>query len=305
MSSKFDFGARIKATSYDDLTGASGAQPSDAVKTIPIAKLHPFKMHPFKVLDNEDMEALTESVKENGILTPLTVRKDCASDGYEIISGHRRKHAAERAGLTEVPVFIVDMDTDSAVINMVDSNLQRTKILPSEKAFSCMMKYNALKRQGKRTDLEVDAETMDAAEKVAKDSGDSKMQVRRYIRLTHLIQELLDLVDAGTLKLVPAVAVSYLSTTNQRELYKYMNANHIKSISMEQADRLKESGKQDDLTVTVINLIFNPVSNRPRKYKVSLDDTEVKAYFKPDASEKEMHDTILMALDEWRQSHPE
>ena len=127
MSSKFDFGARIKATSYDDLTGASGAQSSDAVKTIPIAKLHPFK-----VLDNEDMEALTESVKENGILTPLTVRKDDAGDGYEIISGHRRKHAAECAGLTEVPVFIVDMDTDTAVINMVDSNLQRTKILPSE-----------------------------------------------------------------------------------------------------------------------------------------------------------------------------
>ena len=177
MSSKFDFGARIKATSYDDLTGASGAQPSDAVRTIPIAKLHPFKMHPFKVLDNEDMEALTESVKENGILTPLTVRKDCGSDGYEIISGHRRKYAAERAGLTEVPVFIVNMDTDSAVINMVDSNLQRTKIMPSEKAFSCMMKYNALKRQGKRTDLGVDAETMDAAEKVAKDFGDSKMQV--------------------------------------------------------------------------------------------------------------------------------
>lgn len=157
----------------------------------------------------------------------------------------------------------------------------------------------------KRTDLEVDAETMDAAEKVAKDYGDSKMQVRRYIRLTHLIQELLDLVDAGTLKLVPAVAVSYLSTGNQRELYEYMNANHIKSISMEQADRLKERAKQDDLTVTVINQIFNPVSNRPRKFKVALDDAEVKAYFKPDAPEKEMHDTILMALDEWRQTHSE
>lgn len=310
MSSKYDFGKRIKAAGLDELTRTSGADTGNAnlKKMVAISDLHPFKLHPFKVVDNEDMKKLIESIKESGIITPLIVRKDSASDGYEIIAGHRRKHAAEAAGLTEVPVYVEDLDNNAAVIAMVDSNLQRSSFLPSERAFSYRMKMEALKRQGKRTDLdeeECDKPHMEAAEKVAEDANDSATQVRRYIRLTYLTKELLDMVDAGTIKLTPAVELSYLTLKNQRTLYDYMQRFNVTSVSNAQAAELRKNGAQDPLDEAAIDLLFTTDAPKPKKYKVAFDDVEFKTYFKPDTSAKKMRETIILALEEWNRNHPE
>ena len=301
MSSKFDFGARIKATSYDDLTGASGAQPSDAVKTIPIAKLHPFKMHPFKVLDNEDMEALTESVKENGILTPLTVRKDCASDGYEIISGHRRKHAAECAGLTEVPVFIVDMDTDTAVINMVDSNLQREHISPSERAFAYKMKMDAMKRTAGRPSKENSRQVVgnfETADLIGKESGESGRQVQRFIRLTNLIPELLNMVDEKKVSFNPAVELSYLSTEQQQEMINAMDDTQ-NAPSFSQAKRIKKLAQEGNFTSEAVVDIMGE-EKKSELDTVTIKNEILRKYFPRSYTPKQMEEKIIQLLDAWQ-----
>lgn len=310
MSSKYDFGKRIKATGLDELTRTSGAdtENTNLKKMVAISELHPFKAHPFKVVDNEDMQKLIESIKESGIITPLIVRKDSASSGYEIIAGHRRKHAAEVAGLTEVPVYVVELDNDVAVIAMVDSNLQRSEFLPSERAFSYRMKMEALKRQGKRTDLDEEERNkprVEAAEKVARDANDSATQVRRYIRLTYLTKELLDMVDTGAIKLTPAVELSYLTQDNQRVLYDYMQRFKVMSVSNVQAVELRKNGAQEPLDEEVIDLLFTVGAPKPKKYKVAFDDAEIKTYFKPDTSAKKMRETIILALEEWNRNHPE
>ena len=310
MSSKYDFGKRIKATGLDELTRTSGADTENAnlKKMVAISELHPFKAHPFKVVDNEDMQKLIESIKESGIITPLIVRKDSASSGYEIIAGHRRKHAAEAAGLTEVPVYVVELDNDAAVIAMVDSNLQRSEFLPSERAFSYRMKMEALKRQGKRTDLdeeERDKPRMEAAEKVARDANDSATQVRRYIRLTYLTKELLDMVDAVTIKLTPAVELSYLTLDNQRVLYDYMQRFNVMSVSNVQAVEIRKIGTQEIFDESTIDLLFDTEAPKPKKHKVTFDDVEFKMYFKPDTSAKKMRKIIIRALEEWNKNHLE
>ena len=204
---------------------------------IPVEKLHPFEGHPYKVLDNEEMEALTESIHAEGILSPLIVRPLEGTDGYEVISGHRRLHAAQKAGLSEVHALVYEISREEAAIMLVDSNLHREHILPSEKAFAYKLKMEAMKHQG-RTSPQV-GEKLVTAEKVGADGGDSKNQVLRYVRLTHLIPELLQLVDDGKIALTPAVELSYLPEKAQTYLLEEMRRNDC-TPSLSQAIRMKK-----------------------------------------------------------------
>ena len=205
-------GANISLSSYDDIFSTEESRQTEQIQQIPISELHPFKNHPFKVLDDEAMQRTVESVAQFGVLAPLIARPR-PEGGYEIISGHRRQHAAQLAGLTTLPVIVRNMSDDEAVIHMVDSNLQREHILPSERAFAYKMKLEAIKNQGARSDLTSGqfGPKLRSDEQVAQDAGESRKQVQRYIRLTNLIPELLDLVDQKKISFNPAVELSYLT----------------------------------------------------------------------------------------------
>ena len=214
-------GANISLTSYDDIFSTEESRQTEQIQQIPIADLHPFKNHPFKVLDDEAMQRTVESVAQFGVLAPLVVRPR-EEGGYEIISGHRRQHAAELAGLKTLPVIVRNMDDDQAVIQMVDSNLQRESILPSERAFAYKMKLEAIKNQGARSDLTSRQVVgkLEAADLVGKSSDESGRQVQRFIRLTNLIPELLELVDQKKISFNPAVELSYLTDSEQRDFLR-------------------------------------------------------------------------------------
>ena len=236
---------------------------------IPIAKLHPFEGHPYKVLDNEEMETLTESVQNEGVLSPLIVRPLEGTDGYEVISGHRRLHAAQRAGLSEVPALVYEISREEAAIMLVDSNLHREHILPSEKAFAYKLKMEAMKHQG-RTSPQV-GEKLVTAEKVGADGGDSKNQVLRYVRLTHLIPELLQLVDDGKIALTPAVELSYLPEKAQTCLLEEMRRNDC-TPSLSQAIRLKKEYQAKTLTVPKLRSIMGEEkANQKDRLKIPME----------------------------------
>ncbi len=236
---------------------------------IPIAKLHPFEGHPYKVLDNEEMEALTESIHSEGILSPLIVRPLEGTDGYKVISGHRRLHAAQRAGLSEVPALVYEISREEAAIMLVDSNLHREHILPSEKAFAYKLKMEAMKHQG-RTSPQV-GEKLVTAEKVGADGGDSKNQVLRYVRLTHLIPELLQLVDDGKIALTPAVELSYLPEKAQTYLLEEMRRNDC-TPSLSQAIRLKKEYQAKTLTVPKLRSIMGEEkANQKERLKIPME----------------------------------
>ena len=217
-------------------------QQREQVQQIPIEELFPFKNHPFKVLDDESMQRTVESVEQYGVLSPLIARPR-PEGGYEIISGHRRQHAAQLAGLDTLPVIVRNMDDDAAVLLMVDSNLQRENILPSERAFAYKMKLEALKNQGARSDLTSDqvGQKLWSVEQVASDAGESKTQIQRFIRLTSLIPELLDMVDEKKISFNPAVELSYLDEAQQRDFLEAMNDTQ-NAPSLSQAQRLKKVG---------------------------------------------------------------
>lgn len=236
---------------------------------IPIAKLHPFEGHPYKVLDNEEMEMLTESVQNEGVLSPLIVRPLEGTDGYEVISGHRRLHAAQKAGLSEVPALVYEISREEAAIMLVDSNLHREHILPSEKAFAYKLKMEAMKHQG-RTSPQV-GEKLVAAENVGADGGDSKNQVLRYVRLTHLIPELLQLVDDGKIALTPAVELSYLPEKAQTYLLEEMRRNDC-TPSLSQAIRLKKEYQAKTLTVPKLRSIMGEEkANQKERLKIPME----------------------------------
>ena len=236
---------------------------------IPIAKLHPFEGHPYKVLDNEEMEMLTESVQNEGVLSPLIVRPLEGTDGYEVISGHRRLHAAQKAGLSEVPALVYEISREEAAIMLVDSNLHREHILPSEKAFAYKLKMEAMKHQG-RTSPQV-GEKLVTAEKVGADGGDSKNQVLRYVRLTHLIPELLQLVDDGKIALTPAVELSYLPEKAQTCLLEEMRRNDC-TPSLSQAIRLKKEYQSKTLTVPKLRSIMGEEkANQKDRLKIPME----------------------------------
>ena len=269
-------------------------------KNISIDKLHPFENHPYKVQDNEEMERLAESIKQNGVLSPIIVRpKENTADEYEIISGHRRVMACRKAGITEVPALVVSLDRDAAAIVLVDSNLHREHILPSEKAFAYKMKLEAMKHQGWRSDLtspQVVAKSR-TSEMVGAESGDSHEQVRRYIRLTNLIPEILQYVDDGRISFTPAVELSYLNEQEQHDLLEQMELNDC-TPSLSQACRFKKMSQEEGLTPEVIAAVMSEEkANQREMFKVPME--RIRKYV-PNANAKQAEDFVLKACEHYR-----
>ena len=299
-------GANISLSSYDDIfeTDESRADAQlERVQKTTISELVPFKDHPFKVVDDEAMLRTMESIAQYGVLTPLIARP--LEDGtYEIISGHRRVHAAQAAGLTEVPVIVRDMDDDAATVLMVDSNLQRENILPSERAFAYKMKLEAMKRQGERTDLQEQATStqvgrkLETAEMVGKEVGDSRNQVRRYIRLTYLIPEFLDLVDEKKISFNPAVELSYLKPTEQEMFLSVMEWSQ-NAPSLSQAQRLKKLSQEGKLTPDAMREIMNEVKKGDLE-RVTFRNETLRKYFPRSYTAQQMQDQIIKLLEQWQ-----
>ena len=280
----------------------------EKIREIPLDQLVPFKDHPFKVIDDESMMDTVQSIREHGILLPLIVRP--MPDGkYEIVSGHRRSHAGKLAGLETVPVIVRELDDDAAVILMVDSNLQRENILPSERAFAFKMKLEAMKHQGQRADLtsgQVGQKLKWSVAMVANQSGDSIKQVQRYIRLTELLPELLDLVDERKLAFNSAVEVSYLNPEEQGWLAETIDSEQS-TPSLSQAQRLKRFSQDGKLTEDMVLAIMSE-QKKPETERVVLQSRQISQYFSPSATPKEMETSILSMLDtakEWRSYFPE
>ena len=263
-------------------------------KMVSIEKLHPFENHPYKVQDNEEMELLAESVRQNGLLAPLMVRPlENTTDEYEIISGHRRIMASQKAGITEVPAFVVSLDRNAAAIALVDSNLHREHILPSEKAFAYKMKLDAMKRQGLRTDLTSTqvGRKLETAEIIGEETGECKNQVRRYIRLTNLIPEILQYVDEGRISFTPAVELSYLTVEEQHALFEQMEMQDC-TPSLSQACRLKKLSREEGLSAKVIEAIMSEEkANQKERLKIPLE--RIRKFFPKNYTVPQMEDEIV------------
>ena len=277
-------------------------QQREQVQQIPIGELFPFKNHPFKVLDDESMQRTVESVEQYGVLSPLIARPR-PEGGYEIISGHRRQHAAQLAGLDTLPVIVRQMDDDAAVLLMVDSNLQRETILPSERAFAYKMKLEALKNQGARSDLTcgqfghklIGAKARDI---VADESGDNARNVQRFIRLTSLIPELLDMVDEKKIAFNPAVELSYLDESQQRDFLEAMNDTQ-NAPSLSQAQRLKKLAQEGHFSYDVAFAVMGE-EKKDELDKVVIKNDTLRKYFPRSYTPKQMEDTIIKLLDQWQ-----
>lgn len=296
----------VKLASVDDLfTTEENRQEIQAeakrekVQMIPLAELHPFRNHPFKVKDDEAMANTVDSVRQYGVLVPAIARP-LESGGYELVSGHRRRHASELAGLTEMPVIVRDLDDDAATIIMVDSNLQRETLLPSERAFAYKMKLEALKHQGLRSDLtsvQV-GQKLNARDVVAKESGNSAIQVQRFIRLTALIPDLLNLVDEKKVAFNPAVELSYLKTEEQVLLLDAMESEQT-TPSLSQAQRLKKFSQEGKLSVDVMRAIMSE-EKKPEMDKVIFTSARLRQYFPKSYTPQQMENTILRLLEQWQ-----
>ena len=274
-------------------------QQREQVQQIPIAELHPFTNHPFKVLDDESMQRTVESVEQYGVLSPLIARPR-PEGGYEIISGHRRQHAAQLAGLDTLPVIVRQMDDNAAVLLMVDSNLQRENILPSERAFAYKMKLEALKKQGARSDLTSSqiGTKLRADEKVALDSGESRSQIQRFIRLTNLIPKLLDMVDEKKLAFNPAVELSCLDEAQQRDFLEAMNDTQ-NAPSLSQAQRLKKLALEGHFSYDAAFAVMGE-AKKDELDKVVIKNDTLRKYFPRSYTPKQMEDTIIKLLEQWQ-----
>ena len=297
-------GGNISLTSYDDIfeTDESRAESQlERVQNISISKLVPFKDHPFKVVDDEAMLRTTESIAQYGVLTPLIARP-LEDGGYEIISGHRRAHAAEMAGLAEVPVLVRDMDDDAATVLMVDSNLQRESILPSERAFAYKMKKDAMERTLGRPKKEGQVVSnfmgKKTSEVIAEGTGESYKQVERYIRLTNLIPELLDMVDQKQISFNPAVELSYLAPEEQEIFMQAMDEVQA-APSLSQAQRLKKLAQEGVFTMDSAREIMNEVKKGDLE-RVTFRNEQLRKYFPRSYTEQQMQDTIIKLLDQWQ-----
>lgn len=293
---KSDF--TLPTNSLDELF-SSQEERDDAklerVKNIPLTELHPFKAHPFKIQNDEEMKRLIESIKKFGTLTPALARP-LPEGGYELISGHRRLAACQVLGIETMPVIIREMSDDEAVIAMVDANLQRGHILPSEKAFAYKMKLDAIKHQGKAS-VQV-AEKLLSVEKVADDAGESKDQVRRYIRLTYLIPELLEMVDENKIAFNPAVEISYLDQSEQRVLLNAMELNDC-TPSHAQAIRLKKLSQEGVLQdQTIYDILAEQKPNQQEQYKFKRED--IRKYFPKNYTDKQICDIVIKLLEQWQ-----
>ena len=275
-------------------------QQREQVQQIPIGELFPFKNHPFKVLDDESMQRTVESVEQYGVLSPLIARPRPDGDGYEIISGHRRQYAAKLAGLETLPVIVRNMDDDAAVLLMVDSNLQRETILPSERAFAYKMKLEALKNQGARSDLTSRqvGEKLWSVSQVSADANESERQVHRFVRLTNLIPELLDMVDEKKIAFNPAVELSYLDTNQQRDFLEAMNDTQ-NAPSLSQAQRLKKLAQEGHFSYDVAFAVMGE-EKKDELDKVVIKNDTLRKYFPRSYTPKQMEDTIIKLLDQWQ-----
>ena len=273
--------------------------PKKKAANIQVDKLRTFEGHPFKVQDDEDMDNLTESIRQQDIISPLIVRAIESTDEYEVISGHRRLHAAIKAGLSEVPALIYPLDRSEAMIAVVDSNLHRERLLPSEKAFAYKMKMDAMKAQGRRTDLTLSqaATKSDTAAEIGKSQNESRDQVFRYIRLTYLIPELLDKVDEGIIALSPAVELSYLSKEQQKILLDAMSLNDC-TPSHAQSIRMKKQAQQNTLSSDSIYEIMSEEKGNQTE-RISFKVQDLKGFFPKNFTQKQMTDTILKLLYEY------
>ena len=275
-------------------------QQREQVQQIPIGELFPFKNHPFKVLDDESMQRTVESVEQYGVLSPLIARPR-PEGGYEIISGHRRQHAAQLAGLDALPVIVRNMDDDAAVLLMVDSNLQRENILPSERAFAYKMKLEAIKNQGARSDLtsgQIVQKSKLSIERVAEDAGEGYKTVQRFIRLTNLIPELLDMVDEKKIAFNPAVELSYLDTNQQRDFLEAMNDTQ-NAPSLSQAQRLKKLAQEGHFSYDVAFAVMGE-EKKDELDKVVIKNDTLRKYFPRSLTPKQMENTIIKLLNQWQ-----
>ena len=273
----------------------------EQVQQIPIDALHPFTNHPFKVLDDEAMTRTVESIAQYGVLAPLIARPRPDGDGYEIISGHRRQYAAKLAGLDTLPVIVRNMDDDAAVLLMVDSNLQRENILPSERAFAYKMKLEALKNQGARSDLtsrQVGEKSQTSIQLVASQAGESQRQVQRYIRLTELIPELLNMVDEKKIALNPAYELSFLKKEEQRDLLDAMDSEQA-TPSLSQAQRLKKYSQEGHLTLDMMRVIMGE-EKKSDLDRVTFTSDTLRKYFPKSYTPQRMQETIIKLLEAWQ-----
>ena len=289
-------------SSYDDIFSTEESRQEEQreqVQQIPIGELFPFKNHPFKVLDDDSMSDTVESVKQYGVLSPLIARPR-PKGGYEIISGHRRQHAAELAGLETLPVIVRQMDDDAAIILMVDSNLQREHILPSERAFAYKMKLDAMKNQGTRSDLTSTqvVSKLRSNEKLGAENNQSRETVRRFIRLTNLIPELLDMVDNKTVSFNPAVELSYLSPEQQQEVIRAMDdTQNFPSVS--QAKRIKKLAQDGTFTTETVVAIMGE-EKKSELDTVTIKNETLRKYFPRSYTPKQMEEKIIQLLDAWQ-----
>lgn len=293
--------AKTSITTENHSGSAADAVAKEQRTEMPLSDLHPFEGHPFKVLDDELMEQTVESIKQIGVVSPLIVRPD-PEGGYEILSGHRRLHAAQLAGLETVPVIVKEMDDDAAIIFMVDSNLQRENILPSERAFSYKMKLEAMKHQGQRGDLTSDqvGQKSWAVNQLADDANESKTQVQRFIRLTNLIPEILDMVDEKKIAFNPAVELSYLKPSEQKKFLEAMDYAQA-SPSLSQAQRLKKLSQEGGCTLDAMCEVMNEIKKDELDH-VTIKNEVLRKYFPKSYTPKQMQDTIIRLLEKWQRS---
>ena len=296
--------AKTSITTENRSGSAADAAAKEQRTEMPLSDLHPFEGHPFKVLDDELMAQTVESIKQIGVVSPLIVRPDLEG-GYEILSGHRRLHAAQLAGLETVPVIVKEMDDDAAIIFMVDSNLQRENILPSERAFSYKMKLEAMKHQAGRPSKENDSQLGNnfgklSSEEMAEELGTSKNQIFRYIRLTNLIPEILDMVDEKKIAFNPAVELSYLKTSEQKEFLEAMDYAQA-SPSLSQAQRLKKLSQEGGCTLDAMCEVMNEIKKDELDH-VTIKNEVLRKYFPKSYTPKQMQDTIIRLLEKWQRS---
>ena len=279
-------------------TEAPAGAVTETVQRMPLSELHPFEGHPFKVLDDDSMTETVESIRQMGVANPLIVRPD-PDGGYEIISGHRRRHAAELAGLDTIPVIVRELDDDAAVIMMVDSNLQRENILPSERAKAYKMKLEALKHQGQRHDL-TSTQVVEklAAEQVGDDAGISRESVRRFVRLTELIPEILDMVDEKKISMTPAVELSYLKPEEQRNFLEAMDYAQA-APSLSQAQRMKKKSQESGCTLDDMCGIMDEVK-KDDLGQIAFKTSDLQKFFPKSYTPRQMSDTILRLLEQWQ-----
>lgn len=268
----------------------------ERVQELPLSELHPFEGHPFRVVDDEDMEKTVESIKEYGVLTPAIVRPD-PYGGYEIIAGHRRHHASGLAGKETMPVIIRDMDDDAAIILLVDSNLHRENILPSERAYAYRMKLDAIKHQGKATSRQVGEKSLSVAQ-ISTAANESQRQIHRYVRLTELIPQLLDMVDEKKLAFNPAVEISYLSREEQEQLIEAMDFAQA-TPSLSQAQRLKKMSQEGTCTLDAMCDVMNEVK-KGELDRVTFKTDSLRKYFPKSYTSKQMEDKIIQLLEQWQ-----